>query len=81
MKVRLSLRLPAWLRHNATKRARVLARLEEGLHEIGVLLMAFAPLDVALLDTKQWGILALFLSVGFTFFCLAIIMEWRRDAN
>jgi peptidoglycan/LPS O-acetylase OafA/YrhL len=55
-------------------------RVEEAAREIGVLLIAFAPLDVALNDARpfRWWILLLFLSLGLLFFVCALVAERRR---
>jgi len=49
------------------------------MREIGVLLMAFAPLDVAISGGREfaWGTLLGFFSTGFGLFVLALLAEWR----
>lgn len=58
-------------------------RIEEGLREVGVLLIAFAPLDVAL-NHRQPGnltFLSLFFGLGISLFAWALILERRRGAE
>jgi hypothetical protein len=56
-------------------------RLEEAAREIGVLLMAFAPLDVALTDrpSTRWTPLLLFFVTGVLFLGGALASERRRQ--
>jgi len=57
---------------------RIHERLLEGLREIGVLLMAFAPLDAVLVESAAVrGTLLLFLALGCFLFGAAVVLEWR----
>jgi cyanate permease len=55
-------------------------RFEDILREVGTLLVAFAPLDVALTaeKTKSWSSMLLFLSLGLLFLTIALVAEQRR---
>lgn len=55
-------------------------RLEEGMREVGVLLIAFAPLDAFMKpgEPTPWGILVFFVVAGILLFWLALVLEWRR---
>ena len=54
-------------------------RLEDACREIGILLVAFAPLDLAFSDaTQRRGVAAFFAGVGVLAFCVAIVAEVRR---
>jgi hypothetical protein len=55
-------------------------RVEDVLREVGTLLVAFAPLDVALggEKTKSWSSMLLFLSLGLLFLIIALVAEQRR---
>ena len=56
-------------------------RIEEAMREVGVLLMAFAPLD-GLLQPRElipWPRLSFFLSLGIFLFALAIVFERRHS--
>ena len=65
------------------RKARQLAdRILEGMREIGVLLLVFAPLDVALSRTplrELLGTLLLFVGIGTFLVSAAPAFEWRRD--
>ena len=70
-----------WLRERPA-RARLLAeRIEEGMRELGVLFLAFAPLDAVLSGRPfreyRWGLL-MFLLLGILFSGVALLSEWRR---
>jgi hypothetical protein len=56
-------------------------RIEEAVREIGVLLVALAPLDAAFSPDahKARSNLLLFITVGVTLFLLALVMERRRS--
>jgi hypothetical protein len=58
-------------------------RFEDVLREVGTLLIAFAPLDVALdaQKTKNWWTMLLFLSLGLFFLAIALIAEQRRHRD
>jgi hypothetical protein len=58
-------------------------RVEEALREIGVLLIAFAPLDVALTShtAANANYLLLFLGLGIYFFVGALILERIRGKD
>ncbi len=54
------------------------------MREIGILLLAFTPLDVSLSDgrTHRWIVLLAFMILGAALFCGALILERRsRDAD
>ncbi len=55
-------------------------RIEDAMREVGVLLIAFAPLDVALSEGKgpRLGFLLLFLGLGTLLFVGALVLERRR---
>ncbi len=56
-------------------------RVEEAFREVGVLLIAFTPLDVALNrhSTGNLACLFLFLGLGIVLFDAALILERNRD--
>lgn len=53
-------------------------RVEDAIREIGTLLVAFAPLDVALTEGRRWGTLLLFLLLGASLFIGSLWLERRR---
>jgi hypothetical protein len=65
-----------------TRTARLWSRIEEATREIGVLLIAFAPLDAVVefgRGEQRAGRFALaFFLAGAFLFVLAIMLEWRR---
>ena len=62
-----------------TLRALAKLRVEEALREVGVLLVAFAPLDMAFSDAqRKLPTGALFLGLGVVSFSLAVRLEHRR---
>jgi hypothetical protein len=72
----------AWLRRSPEKRARLLGRVFEGLREVGILLIAFAPLDVAIIPAgsrNSDGVLLFFAGLGLLLFVGALALEWRHD--
>jgi uncharacterized membrane protein len=75
-------RAPDWVKRNPRKAERLGSRILEALREIGMLLMAFGPLDIALSEkglANRWGFLLLFVGGGLVLFVLALIVEWRRN--
>ena len=55
-------------------------RVLEGMREVGILLIAFAPLDAAVaVDQKVTRSLLLFLGLGCFLFLSALVIEWRRN--
>lgn len=69
-----------WLRRDPTKADRLGERVLEAMREVGILLVAFTPLDAALLphDIRNVGVfLAAFLGSGLLLFFGALILEWR----
>ena len=59
--------------------ALVRIRLEEAAREVGVLLIAFAPLDMAFTDRRSsFGTAALFFAIGALCFTVALVSEKRR---
>jgi hypothetical protein len=58
------------------------ARTLEGMREVGVLLIAFAPLEAALSGEPIFHhvrFLLVFLGGGFVLFGLSLLLEWRID--
>ncbi|MCM2304578.1 MAG: hypothetical protein NDJ72_07735, partial [Elusimicrobia bacterium] len=55
-------------------------RLEDGMREIGILLVAFAPLDISLnhREGENLVFLALFFGLGMTTFLGALVIERHR---
>ena len=54
-------------------------RIEEGMREVGILLIAFAPLDAVLAERPAVGVLLFFLLLGIALFTTALVLEWRRE--
>jgi len=52
-------------------------RIQDGMREVGTLLITFAPLDVALADRAQVKFLLLFLLLGICLFAVAVVLERR----
>lgn len=75
------MRTPDWIQHNQKKAARLYERIQEALREVGVLLMAFAPLDAALTEDalRAARVLALFLTGGMILFATALALEWSQE--
>jgi hypothetical protein len=70
------------LRRNPDKAKRLRGRVIEGLREVGILLIAFAPLDVAISPGSghQVGRMLLFFeSLGCLLFVGALALEWRLE--
>jgi hypothetical protein len=64
------------------KAKRLGLRVLEALREVGVLLMAFGPLEAALNANKGAALWAnragpLFFAIGLGLFLLAVYLEWR----
>ena len=55
-------------------------RIEEGLREVGVLLIAFSPFDAVLEQRDEAPLRAMmgFLTVGLALFIVAVVHESRR---
>jgi hypothetical protein len=73
-----------WVKRNPKKAERLGSRVLEALREIGILLMAFGPLEAAISSAKAWNISVglLFFGGGLRLFVMALILEWRRtDAD
>ena len=71
-----------FLKQNPPKARTLGTRILDGMREIGVLLMAFAPLDVALNRTALRdgiGVLVAFVGVGALLFVGSLVLEWRRS--
>ena len=71
-----------WLRQHPGKARRLADRILEAMREIGVLLLAFTPLDIALNPSSvrdSAGALLLFIGVGLFLFGAALVFEWRRN--
>jgi len=74
--------LRAWLESNASKSARLGRRVVEGLREVGVLLIAFAPLESALRGPDpayHTRFLIEFGGGGLLLFGVSLLLEWRFD--
>jgi hypothetical protein len=72
-----------WLRRSPDKVSRLLGRVIEGMREVGILLIAFAPLDVALnpgSGRRALGVLLFFGGLGLLLFIGALALEWRQDS-
>ncbi len=52
-------------------------RIEDGMREVGILLIAFAPLDAVLAEPRRVPLLLLFVLLGIFFFAAAIVLENR----
>lgn len=57
------------------KPTNVRKRIEDGMREVGILLIAFAPLDAVLAEPNRIPLLLLFLLVGVFLFTVAILLE------
>ena len=69
-----------WFRQDPPKARRLGSRIFEGLREVGVLLIAFAPLEAGLSEKDvldQARFLVGFLGGGFLVFGLTLVLEWR----
>ena len=66
---------------NSTRRTEIVwLRIEEAFREIGVLLVAFAPLDLAFSDAgARYPAAMLFFAIGVLFFVMAVWLELRRS--
>ena len=52
------------------------------MREVGVLLIAFAPLDAVLVESpRRRNGLLIFLALGLFVFLVAIIVEWRSASD
>lgn len=60
------------------KGARVVSHLVAAFREIGILLMALAPLE-ATMNGTGFGTLAFFFAVGLVLFGLALVWEWKSE--
>jgi len=72
----------SWLEKDRKKALRAGARTLEGMREVGVLLIAFAPLEAALSGEPilhHIRFLFVFLGGGFVLFGLSLLLEWRID--
>ena len=69
---------PAWRRTFCDMSIK--ERVEKGMREVGVLLIAFAPLDAFMKsgEPTPWGTLVFFVVAGILLFWLALVLEWRR---
>jgi hypothetical protein len=62
-----------------TRRLRAYRRFIDAIHEIGLLLIALAPLDYAIDQRpmkETWRPLVIFLAIGAACLTLSILMEW-----
>ena len=66
---------------NTARRTEIFwTRVEEAAREIGVLLIAFAPLDLAFSDARaRYSAAVLFFTIGVLLFVTAIWLERRRS--
>jgi len=65
---------------NPLKWRRAFRRILDALHEIGLLLVALAPLDYALDERPlktTWPYMIVFVTVGVVLIALCIVGEWR----
>jgi len=72
--------MPAQLPRDAKRQRRLFGRLIEGMREVGILLTAFAPLDVAVNlagGKNPAGVLLFFAGLGLLLFAGALALEWR----
>ena len=53
-------------------------RIMDGMREVGVLLIAFAPLDAVLAERSRMPLLLLFLVLGLVLFTAALVLERRH---
>ena len=53
-------------------------RIEDGMREVGTLLIAFAPLDAVLAERPAASFLLSFLILGLVLFTVALVLERRR---
>ena len=70
----------AWLEKNPKKAARLTERIIEGLREVGLLLIAFSPIDAAISKgtlREATEFLVGFLGGGLVLFGLGLFLEWR----
>ena len=57
-------------------------RMQEGAREVGVLLITFAPLDVAFTDTpNRYASGSLFLLIGMLLFGVSLFTEVRSEPH
>lgn len=67
---------------NPGKARRVEERVLEGMREVGVLLVAFTPLDAAFsrdsLRDSIWALLV-FGGFGVMLFAVSLVLEWRSE--
>lgn len=69
-----------WLRRKPAKARLLRDRILEAAREIAVLLLAFAPLDVALSPSpirSTAGPLLFFIGLGLFLFAATLVFEWR----
>jgi hypothetical protein len=74
--------LRTWLEANAGKSTRLGRRVVEGLREVGVLLIAFGPLESALRGPDpvyHARFLLEFGGGGLVLFAVSLLLEWRFD--
>jgi hypothetical protein len=67
------------LRSHPKRTIRLVERVLEGMREIAILLIVFAPLDAALLpsDIRSAAAWLLLLGCGVLLFIAALLIEWR----
>ena len=76
------IRWRAWLQTRPTQALRARERLLDAMREVGVLLIAFAPLDAVLVESpRRRNGLLIFLALGLFLFLVAIIVEWRSASD
>lgn len=72
----------AWLARHPKRATRALVRVAEALREIGVLLLAFTPLEAGISPdpvAEHLAFLLTFLGFGIALFSLGVAIEWRLD--
>lgn len=71
----------AWLASTPVKRSRAVKQISEALREAGVLMLVFAPLDLAMKDQVATGrdYLWYFLGTGFVLLVLGMLTDWSRQ--
>jgi hypothetical protein len=74
------MRISSMFRKSPKKTARLLDRVINGFAEVGLLLIAFGPLEAAINRTSlrnAAGFVVVFVGVGLLLFAFALITEWR----
>src|SRR5688500_14024507 len=72
----------AWLARHPRRAIRAVTRVAEALREVGVLLLAFTPLEAGISPdpvAEHLAFLLTFLGFGIALFSLGVAIEWRLD--